>query len=181
MSNRTKRNFYINFYMVILTILGFLGLFTTAGCDSRQHHHIVNKHTKVSEYYQSSGNGNDALYWYIFYSTLNGNTTTYYYSSPTRISDFSNINPTKSGPELPDNVQQSIRESEEMAETQLNESQEPTEITQDQAAFEATYAEYAETQNSIDSESNVSETSVDTSSSSDAGGGSDGGGGGGGD
>lgn len=153
--------------VIAVALLAFLG-----ACSPSPGQHAT---TRVQEYYHQN-DGSELLYWYIIYSTLGNTTNTYYYSSPTRVSDWSSVTPTRVvGDQLPPEIQEVVSEGEALSSTQLSDNQEPAVVEQDQSALEAQYAEYAETQGQIDAASDASEsaapadTSSDSSSSSDAG------------
>jgi hypothetical protein len=94
------------------------------------------------------------IYWYLLYTNMGSSSSTYYYSSPTPISNYSDINFTKAAT-LPPEAKEAVEhgeliEAQEIAQEQLPAEVEQaveTEMTTQEAAFES----YAEHESAMDS------------------------------
>jgi hypothetical protein len=102
----------------IKLIVACLCLMFMCGCTDHNTHHVKEYRQHVHQ-----DGGTDAwIYWYVL--TQNGRTYSYQ-SSPTRITDYSTITPTRTETpgKLPQEVEEQVNESELQSDVELNDNQ----------------------------------------------------------
>lgn len=175
-------------YLVLILLVAFVTIAVLLTACTPEHHArsyqeaTYNAHYQEYHYQDPTGQW---LYYYVLFSSFNGNSTTYYYTSPTPLNSLRDVPFTKANDgKVPVDVEQAETKGELISRGDLDKSEEPVDVEKDVAQQEVVWEEYQETQGKLDAENEATEnpapesetTSTDSGSSSSDSGSSDSGG-----